>query len=379
MMGNVLALAPEEFVRVLAKQSSIWRRSGGFAGKRHRRNLRRRWIRLYKSKRGIQSLAQYGRPEIGILASDIEVSPESSIILLLPDNRYLSEQSGEPDSDIGRKTLPLQGTSVNSRRELRRLIHSAMASRSKTTLDLINASHTYRQSLPSVARVRHGKRLALRGVYLEALGIAILPRLEQPMIEILQKQGAEVLTNSEILVSAPDTVRLETPPDFWHRRILPNAGAEPQDYRGKGISIGILDTGIDPDHPEFSHKDIVYSEFDENGILVENAPKRDFGTHGTHVAGICVGHTAGIAPDAHLSVAGRLDEHKRRPAAWFLRPDARCAQLAHRPGGARCQRRGDHQRVSGHAAYEPRRHQKPSRNHQQCLETGCRCGCRDRQ
>lgn len=141
MMGKVLALTPEEFVRALAKQSSVWRGSGGFAGKRHRRDLRRRWIRLYKNKRGIQSLARYGRPEIGGLAADIEVSPKSSVIILLPDNRYLDEQSDKAGPGSENKIIFPQTSQTDYRKQLRRLMHLAMTSRSQTTLDLINASN----------------------------------------------------------------------------------------------------------------------------------------------------------------------------------------------------------------------------------------------
>lgn len=317
MMGKILALAPEEFVRALEKQSSVWRGSGGFAGKRHRRDLRRRWIRLYKNKRGIQSLAQYSRREIGGLAADIEVSPKSSVIILLPDNRYLDEQSDKASPGSENKITFPHTSETDSRKQLRRLMHLAMTSRSQTTLDLINASNTYRQALPAVARVSRGDRLFLRGVYLEALGAVILPRLEQPMIDILEEQGVEVVPNSEILVRPPEIQQLQTPPDFWHRRILPNGGALPQAYQGNGISIGLLDTGIDVDHPEFSHRTgdhIVYRQFDLNGVEVPGASPRDFGSHGTHVASICAGQNAGISPQVHLSVAAVLTEQSENGA-----------------------------------------------------------------
>ena len=77
--------------------------------------------------------------------------------------------------------------------------------------------------------------------------------------------------------------------------------------RGEGIRIAILDTGIDPQHPDFAGRITAMTSFvggdgsDDNG-------------HGTHVAGIAAGSGAasngrfrGVAPAASLYVAKVLD------------------------------------------------------------------------
>jgi len=77
--------------------------------------------------------------------------------------------------------------------------------------------------------------------------------------------------------------------------------------RGEGIRIAILDTGVDPQHPDFAGRIAAMTSFvggdgsDDNG-------------HGTHVAGIAAGSGAasngrfrGVAPAASLYIAKVLD------------------------------------------------------------------------
>src|SRR5690625_3325974 len=75
-------------------------------------------------------------------------------------------------------------------------------------------------------------------------------------------------------------------------------------YTGKGIKIGIIDTGIDYEHPSLAKNfkggfDLV--DFDDNPLetLPTEGPPS---IHGTHVAGIIAadGHFQGVAPDAKI-------------------------------------------------------------------------------
>ncbi len=78
-------------------------------------------------------------------------------------------------------------------------------------------------------------------------------------------------------------------------------------FTGAGIKLAIVDTGIDPTHPDFSGRIVARKNFvggsedDENG-------------HGTHVASIAAGTGSrsggkyrGVAPDAQLYIAKVLD------------------------------------------------------------------------
>jgi subtilisin family serine protease len=77
--------------------------------------------------------------------------------------------------------------------------------------------------------------------------------------------------------------------------------------RGKGSVIAILDTGVDPDHPDLKGKIADFAEFDEKGQTVKSGVSKayDSDQHGTHCAGIVVGGNAsgrwiGMAPEARV-------------------------------------------------------------------------------
>jgi serine protease AprX len=72
---------------------------------------------------------------------------------------------------------------------------------------------------------------------------------------------------------------------------------------GKGVNVGIVDTGIDASHPEFKGKSITFKDF----VGTKTSPYDDNG-HGTHVAGTISGIGAngtqiGIAPEVNLIIA----------------------------------------------------------------------------
>ncbi len=77
------------------------------------------------------------------------------------------------------------------------------------------------------------------------------------------------------------------------------------DTRGEGATVAVIDTGIDPDHPDLTVSG--WAEYDDNGDLVSDdvADARDGNGHGTHVAGTVAGGNAseiaiGVAPEASL-------------------------------------------------------------------------------
>lgn len=77
--------------------------------------------------------------------------------------------------------------------------------------------------------------------------------------------------------------------------------------RGDGARISVLDTGIDPDHPDLDIEDEHFEEFDGDGDPVGSDP-HDSHYHGTHVSGTVVGPEEpagdlpayGVAPEATL-------------------------------------------------------------------------------
>ena len=73
------------------------------------------------------------------------------------------------------------------------------------------------------------------------------------------------------------------------------------DKRGEGVRIAVLDTGVDPDHPDITISDDAWKDFNSN----PSSTPKDYGDHGTHVSGTVVGGNTsgtaiGVAPDAEL-------------------------------------------------------------------------------
>lgn len=79
------------------------------------------------------------------------------------------------------------------------------------------------------------------------------------------------------------------------------------DTQGEGTSVAVLDTGVDPDHPDIDVD--AWADFTED----PSDDPLDYETHGTHVAGTVVGGDAsgqhiGVAPEAELYAGAVLDE-----------------------------------------------------------------------
>jgi len=78
------------------------------------------------------------------------------------------------------------------------------------------------------------------------------------------------------------------------------------DISGKGVIVGILDTGIDPKHPEFEGKTITFKD-----LVGGKKDAYDDHGHGTHVAGTIAGIGAGgtqigVAPGVTQLVIGKV-------------------------------------------------------------------------
>lgn len=84
--------------------------------------------------------------------------------------------------------------------------------------------------------------------------------------------------------------------------------------RGKGVTVCVLDTGVDADHRELRHKEIDfrYIPFDTVSGRMRDCRGFDVDGHGTHVAGIIAGDKIGIAPDVDLMVAAVLESETLR-------------------------------------------------------------------
>jgi len=92
--------------------------------------------------------------------------------------------------------------------------------------------------------------------------------------------------------------------------------AHAQGIKGAGVMLGILDTGVDADHPEHQDRVIQFRYVS----LFPNSPQNpardvrgfDPDGHGTHVAGIAAGTFHGVAPEVDLYVASVIESETIR-------------------------------------------------------------------
>lgn len=177
--------------------------------------------------------------------------------------------------------------------------------------------------LPSVVRALPRAPLVSRMLYLEALGVGIMPDLTGQEVEALEQAGAIVLTNDVVTQDSVETLSIATPSfPSKHLQAVAIEEARKRGLFGTGVTIGILDSGIDPKHPEFEGKTIHFKAF-PYGFKQSKAYRftasgsrtkidadivKDYGEHGTQVAALCAGYNVGVAPNANLAVAAVLTE-----------------------------------------------------------------------
>lgn len=81
-------------------------------------------------------------------------------------------------------------------------------------------------------------------------------------------------------------------------------GADRSDYTGKGVTVAVLDTGIDRDHAAFAAVEVDVCDF-------TGAGKEDRRGHGTHAAGTVFGQEVdgkriGVAPGVDRALVGKI-------------------------------------------------------------------------
>jgi subtilisin family serine protease len=100
-------------------------------------------------------------------------------------------------------------------------------------------------------------------------------------------------------------------------------------FTGKGVSIAIIDTGCDVNHPFLS------SAVTKTASMVPDEDADDHCGHGTHCAGIALGrHTSimgkemhGVAPDAGLIVVKVLDKSGSGQTSWVCKGIEKAVEL----------------------------------------------------
>ncbi len=114
----------------------------------------------------------------------------------------------------------------------------------------------------------------------------------------------------------------------WGLDILNVSNVWDKGLDGEGITVGILDSGVDAEHPELKGKVDEFASFGLSGEIDEDVEPFDLYGHGTHCSGIICGETVGVAPKAHLYVGSVMPTGSGTFAQviagmnWILDPDS---------------------------------------------------------
>jgi subtilisin family serine protease len=137
---------------------------------------------------------------------------------------------------------------------------------------------------------------------------SFVAKLTPEQVQYLKKSGVKIRPDRERhLLGYPDSApNMDLERNLEYTYGLENIGliemrAAHPELTGEKVVVGIIDSGIDPKHPAFSGKEIVFKDFTAN----KSEPYDDNG-HGTHVAGTISGVGSpnfGIAPKVKLVIA----------------------------------------------------------------------------
>lgn len=91
--------------------------------------------------------------------------------------------------------------------------------------------------------------------------------------------------------------------DLWHLQAIGLESARNNGFlgSGQGVTVAVLDTGIDPTHSELQGGRVAGAfTFDKDGNAQPMTPSQDTDGHGTHVAALICGRKVGVAPGAKV-------------------------------------------------------------------------------
>lgn len=153
--------------------------------------------------------------------------------------------------------------------------------------------------MPCIIQAKDPKALAKK---LEAQGAKVLHIYEIINAIAVQMPANEILRASKD--SALDMIHEDMEVHTCLDKSVPHIGAtktwEVEGTKGEGMIVAVVDTGVDPDHPDLKGKVIATEDFTGEGYFDGNG-------HGTHVAGTIAGtgdasnsKYIGVAPEAKI-------------------------------------------------------------------------------
>lgn len=121
----------------------------------------------------------------------------------------------------------------------------------------------------------------------------------------------ELVEHLEMVNEIPRGIEIIQAPEMW------------EDTKGKGITVAVLDTGCDLNHPDLKDRIIGGYNFttdDKGNPLLY----KDYNGHGTHVAGTIAASlnssgVAGVAPEANLLILKVLGKNGSGQYDWIIK------------------------------------------------------------
>jgi subtilisin family serine protease len=127
-------------------------------------------------------------------------------------------------------------------------------------------------------------------------------RRERSDLLVLRDQPIGLIDPSRPAAAAGAKQKLSAK-DRWHLAAvgLSTAQRKKLGVTGRGVTVAVLDTGIDASHPEIDGRVTATYEFNIEEQQTKALDKSiDTDGHGTHVAGLICGKTVGVAPAASV-------------------------------------------------------------------------------
>jgi subtilisin family serine protease len=124
-------------------------------------------------------------------------------------------------------------------------------------------------------------------------------RQDLPNALILRDFPIELIQPVRNLTGTRDTIDQN---DIWHLEAISLNLARQRGFTGtgKGITVAVLDSGIEANHSEIEGKVIASYRLNPRTREIQPVPFEDTDGHGTHVTGLICGNQVGVAPEAKI-------------------------------------------------------------------------------